>query len=599
MYALISQILGLLDRRDKLKGFLLLFTVFLVSIVDVLGIASIMPFIALLSDNESLHSSEIIVYLHKIMGEPNNNQFIKYVGLCVFFLLITALTLKAISHYMHLRYALFIECKISQRLMKSYLDQPYIWHLQENSAELMKTILDEVNSAVNVGLISLITLVAQSIGASFIIILIIIVDPMIALTVCLVLLCFYGLIYALVSSYLSGLGYRRAEANAERFLVSSEAFGAIKEVKFRGSEGYFLERYSGPAFKYARTQLTINSLSTLPRFVLESVGFGGMILLVLFLIDRYESLSQSLSLLALYAFAGYRILPALQQIYGSVTQLQSANASVEMVHKGLSSPSNSNRRRQAGGSRNCPPRIELKDINFSYPGEQRPALSDVNLVIPEGSVVAFVGESGAGKSTLIDVILGLLTPQHGSIFINNQKVDVRQEAYGFNLGYVPQNIYLSDDTIAANIAFGFPEEEIDLPRVKDAAKLANIDHFIEYELNFGYDTIIGERGARLSGGQRQRVGIARALYAGPMLFVMDEATSALDRVTEHAILDSISELRVRLTMLIIAHRLSTVKNANLIYVLEKGRIIEKGTFDELFDKSELFRKLASSNQLRD
>ena len=278
--------------------------------------------------------------------------------------------------------------------------------------------------------------------------------------------------------------------------------------------------------------------------------------------------------------------------------LNGARASVEILVKELLKEGASIENGLANSQWSTSPSIELKDISFTYPKGSKPVLDGVNLLVPKGAVVAFVGESGSGKSTLVDIILGLLEPQSGSVFFDGSKSEPNAALGGSNVGYVPQHIYLCDDTFAANIAFAVQAGAVDPLNLKRAAKLANIDDFIENDLELGYETIVGERGARLSGGQRQRIGIARALYSHPKLLIMDEATSALDNLTENSVMASVESLRSTLTVIIIAHRLSTVKRADLIFFFDKGRVLDSGTFDELFRKNKMFRDLASVGSLQ-
>ena len=593
-----NKILGLLDRKDKINGFLLLIALFIVSVVDVLGIASIMPFIAVVSGSDVIKNNEIIVLARSFLGEPTESDFIKYVGVLCFTLVMSSLILKALTHYFQMRFVYFMQHKVSVKLTTAYLGRPYVWHLQQNSADLTKTTVSEIEFAINIGLMSLITIFSHGLGSGLILLLLIIVDPAIALATFLFFLVFYGLVYAFVTDFVKAAGIKRSEANKDLFLALGESFGAVKEIKLRGSEMNFIRKYSESASGYARSLVVINSVAVIPRFLLEGISFGGMILLVLYMLERYDGFSQSISIIALYAFAGYRLLPSLQKIFAASTQLNGARASVEIVVKELLKEGASIENGLANSQWSTSPSIELKDISFTYPRGSKPVLDGVNLLVPKGAVVAFVGESGSGKSTLVDIILGLLEPQSGSVFFDGSKSEPNAALGGSNVGYVPQHIYLCDDTLAANIAFAVPAEVVDPLNLKRAAKLANIDDFIENDLELGYETIVGERGARLSGGQRQRIGIARALYSHPKLLIMDEATSALDNLTENSVMASVESLRSTLTVIIIAHRLSTVKRADLIFFFDKGRVLDSGTFDELFRKNKMFRDLASVGSLQ-
>ena len=333
----------------------------------------------------------------------------------------------------------------------------------------------------------------------------------------------------------------------------------------------------------------------MPTYVLEVVAFGGILCIVLYFLAREEGLAQLLPMLAVFVFAARRIMPALQTIFSDITTLRYNAATLDVLHADFV--------KTAGfenifGDLDVKPllfkkSLRLQDVSFCYPGCDELIISDLSLEIQANTTIGFVGFTGSGKTTLIDIIIGMLVPRSGSIFVDGVPIDENKRvSWQRNLGYVPQHIYLSDDTVARNIAFGIPDEHIDMDRVIRAARVANIAEFIEKNLLSGYDTLIGERGVRLSGGQRQRLGIARALYHDPDVLVLDEATSALDGITEEAVMDSIRALAKRKTIIMIAHRITTVKDCDMIYLMEDGHIIAKGTYAELMDSSETFRAMS-------
>jgi ABC-type multidrug transport system fused ATPase/permease subunit len=307
------------------------------------------------------------------------------------------------------------------------------------------------------------------------------------------------------------------------------------------------------------------------------------------------SFDNALPVVTLYVFAGYRLMPALQQIYSSVTNISFVGPSLNKLHNDLKSlkPLNEN---QNQGVLKFSKTIILKNIHYSFPNTSKVALKNINVTIPAKSMVGFVGATGSGKTTTVDIILGLLVPQKGTLEVDG-KVITNQNVRDWqrSIGYVPQHIYLSDDTVAANIAFGVEPKDINFAAVLKSSKIANLHNFVIDELPKQYQTTIGERGVRLSGGQRQRIGIARALYHNPQVLILDEATSALDNLTEKTIMDSINNLSKDITIISIAHRLSTVKKCDNIFLLEKGMLKNKGTFDELINTNESFRMNSISN----
>jgi len=332
----------------------------------------------------------------------------------------------------------------------------------------------------------------------------------------------------------------------------------------------------------------------LQRFVLEAIAFGGMLLVVLYLMTQSSSFASALPIIALYAFAGYRLMPALQQIYGAVIQLRFAGAALDALHADLMSlqparPSPSQDALPFGQV------IMLNKVQYRYPNAPRPALKNLTLAIPARATVGLVGATGSGKTTTVDLILGLLEPQEGTLEVDGKVIaEHNKRAWQRTIGYVPQQIYLADDTVAANIAFGLDAKDINYAAVERAARIANLHDFVLNELPQKYQTTVGERGVRLSGGQRQRIGIARALYHNPQVLILDEATSALDNLTEKAVMEAVHNLGHEITIILIAHRLSTVKACDQIFLLEKGELKAQGKFDELTAASERFRGMAAA-----
>jgi len=438
-------------------------------------------------------------------------------------------------------------------------------------------------------------LIAQGAVATALLTLLILIDPQLALIVGLTLATVYTLIFKATRGILSRVGVDRLKANQERFTAVSEAFGASKEVKFGGLEQTFINRFSKHARAYASRQATAQVIGQLPRFALEAITFGGMLLLVLYLMAQSGSFDSALPVIALYAFAGYRLMPALQQIYSAVTAMRFVGPALDSLHVDLMSL-----KYQLPGpgqdSMALKETITLNQIQYSYPSAPQPALKNISLTIPARSTVGLVGTTGSGKTTTVDLILGLLDVQEGTLAVDGQVItEHNKRAWQRSIGYVPQQIYLADDTVAANIAFGIQAKDIDQAAVERAAKIANLHDFVVNELPQQYQTTVGERGVRLSGGQRQRIGIARALYHTPQVLILDEATSALDNLTEQAVMEAVHNIGHEITIILIAHRLSTVKACDTIFLLEKGLLKGQGTFEQLIRTNERFGELAMSS----
>jgi ABC-type multidrug transport system fused ATPase/permease subunit len=594
----IYKLLDLLSPVERKRAGVLMAMMLVMALLDMLGVASILPFIAVLANPALVETNLLLSRAYQFsanIGVASVEQFLFILGFLVLVLLVLSLAFKALTTYVQTHFALMREYSIGKRLVEGYLHQPYSWFLNRHSADLGKTILSEVQTVIYNGILPLMTLLAQSAVTIALLCLLLLVDPILAVSAGLVLGIAYGGILVLMSGWLSKLGQERIQANQERYTVLSEAFGAAKEVKAAGLERIFIERFAKPAETYAKGQATAQVIAQTPRFALEAIAFGGMLLVILYVMAESGSFAAALPIIALYAFAGYRLMPALQQIYGSVTQLKFVGPALNTLHIDLMGLNPIEPYATALDPLPLNKCIELNNIVYHYPNANVPALNGVNLRIPARSTVGLVGSTGSGKTTTVDLILGLLEPQAGTLCIDGQVVNASNRLqWQKSIGYVPQHIYLADDTVSANIAFGLIPEMVDQEAVERAAKIANLHDFVTQNTPLGYRTMVGERGVRLSGGQRQRIGIARALYHKPNVLVLDEATSALDNITEQAVMDAVNNLGHNITIILIAHRLTTVRQCDQIFLLEKGELKASGTFEELVTQSSTFQKMTGT-----
>ena len=590
----LQLLLDLITKSERKHFVQLLFMIFIMAIFDMIGVASIMPFMAILANPDLIETNIFLKSIYDMMGFSDKKQFLFVLGIFVFSLLLISLSFKALTVYAQFRFSMIQEYKIGQRLMRVYLYKPYSWFLCRNSSELEKAILSEVSQVIQRSMLPMMTLISQSVVTLALLILLIAVDPVLVMFAFLVFAAAYALIFKFTNRYLKRIGRARLIANEQRFNSLNEAFGGIKELKFGELEELYVTRFSEPAKTYAKHISTAQIIGQLPRFALEAVAFGGMLLVMLFLMAKSGDLSSSLPIISLYALAGYRLMPALQQIYNSITQIRFSDPALKSLHKDLSA-SEVIAYRKTERTMSFLDKIELRNVKYRYPGSDDLTLNDINLSIPSKSTVALVGATGSGKSTTIDVLLGLLEPEAGQILVDGVPIERQNvRAWKENIGYVPQHIYLADDTITANIAFGCMESEIDQAAVERAAKIAQIHNFIDNELSAGYNTQIGERGVRLSGGQRQRIGIARALYRLPLVLILDEATSAMDNVTEKLVMDAIHDLKSDMSIILIAHRLSTVKACDNIFLIQNGRVEDQGTYEQLKGTSDTFKSMTTN-----
>ena len=572
-----KKLIIILTPQEYKSALFLLLMILIMALIDIAGIASILPFVAILTNPTLIESNMILKSIFELLrpfGVENNQQFIFVFGVFVFILLIASLSIKSFTLYLQIKFVQMQEYSISKRLVEGYLQQPYSWFLNHHSADLGKSILSEASNVVINAIKPMLELIAKSTITIVIIILLSFVDPKLTLIVFFTLGSVYAIALKFTKNFLFRIGEERLKANQLKFLSVSEAFAASKEIKLGKLEQIYINKFSQAAQNVANYQIYSQTISQLPRYIFETLAFGGILLVILYLVSQTGSFISSLPILSLYIFAGYRLLPAIQGIYSSITQLRFAGPAIDSVYDDLKSFKKLNLDEDLDGV-TLKKNINLKNVYYQYPGNSQPTLKDININILANSIVGFVGTTGSGKTTTADIILGLLEPQKGTLEIDGRVITKKNfRTWQKLIGYVPQHIYLSDDSISANIAFGVDPKNIDQNSVENAAKIANIHEFITKELPKKYQTTIGERGIRLSGGQRQRLGVARALYNKPKVLVLDEATSALDNGTEKAVMEEIYKLSLKnsITIILIAHRLSTLEKCKTIFKFDGGKL---------------------------
>ena len=590
----VKLIWDMFNRREKRQFLGLLGLTILMSVFEVLGVAVILPFLQILSDPGTVAESAILSAVRDILGFETEREIVVGFGLLAFLVILVSMAVRALANYVQTEFSLLRAHSIGQRLLGGYLAQPYLWFLSQHSADFGQALLNEVDRVIRESVLPAVVLLSNLLVTLMIAGFIFVVEPVVAIVATILLLAVYGVIYLIFRGPLLRIGRDRFEVNRARFHTVHEATGGIKELKILGLERSVLERFKGPSLRFAKLQSRGLIIGKLPRFALEAVSYGGFILLVLVIfLHSGGNMGEALPLLGLIGMAGTKLFPALQQIYVNLSLMRLSTASLERLHDRLmANPEPPETPPQVAPFPKFA-RIRFEGLHFRYPGTDRSSLRDFTAEIDAQTTVGIVGGTGAGKTTLVDVLLGLLEPGKGDLRVDG--VAIRGEAvrrWQGKIGYVPQQIFLSDSTVAANIAFGVAPEKIDRAAVERAARIANLHDFVVTELPQGYDTEVGERGVRLSGGQRQRIGIARALYRDPDVLVFDEATSALDNLTERAVMEAVNNLGRQKTIIMIAHRLSTVRDCDKIFLLEKGRLVAEGSYDELVATNETFRRMA-------
>lgn len=599
MFKVIKQLFSLLTEKQLKEFYVLQVLVIIMAFTELLGIASIAPFMALVGDISILETNNIFAQLYQFSGLNNSMDFLFYAGVTVLIMLTFSTLVSMFTIWKLSIFGARIGSEIADRLYTYYMQEDWQFHASGSSAQLIKQVSTEAMRISNDIVQPLMQMNSKVVLALFISISIIIYDPVVAILGLSIFSLAYLILYRLVRKKLVSNGQKLSDVSSDRFRLMNEGFGGIKDVLLLNRSYDFIERFHNSGKIYARAHGTNVAISQVPRYFIELIAFGAMVSLVLVLIKLHSgNLGEVLPVLAVYALAAFKLLPALQQIYSSISQIKGNVAAFDAVKKDLEQSFESQKMASYIPKTDSKPisfkkAITLNNVGFSYLGKERPAVIGVNVIIPVNNVVGLVGSSGSGKSTLIDLLLGLLTPQKGSLCVDDVTItNKNKRAWQDLLGFVPQSIFLSEGSIAENIAFGLPAYEINMEQVKHAITLANLNTLVE-ELPDGVNTKVGERGVQLSGGQRQRIGIARALYHKAEVLIFDEATSALDGITEKIVMDAIHEFSGKKTIIMIAHRLKTVQKCDIIYLMRQGNIVDSGNYEELLEKNSEFREMAA------
>lgn len=541
-------------------------------LLQVAGVTSVFPFLAVAADPQVFRSSQLGQKILSFLPEVTDAKLLIWAGLLAIAVLLLSNAANLLSDYSRCRYAYGLGHWLRLRLMRQIVSQPWSFFLRSNTAILIKKVIHDVRLLVESALMPLLECVARTITSAFLILTLLLVDFWVAVGCAVVLGGFYAVVFYLFRSFRGWASFMLLEADRGAFKDAQQLLGGIKPTKLHAAEEFFVGRYAVHSGAQARVNSLIPLLVQTPKYILEPVAFGGLIAVVVVYVGLGRSFTELLPTLGIIALAGYRLLPSLQLLYAEASRMMASRHAVDEVYAEFEK---SDSGALSFSSERVAP-LEFCDVicaenlSFSYDPSTPETISGLNIRLGKNQSLGIVGPTGSGKSTLVDLILGLHRPTSGRVTIDGEELTPeRVRAWQAIVGYVPQDIYLTDDTVARNIAFGIPDGEIDRQRLREAAEAAQILSFIEKELPDGFDTMVGERGVRLSGGQRQRIALARALYRRPQLLVLDEATSALDNETEAAVVEAINNLQGEVTMLVVAHRLSTIERCDAILDLGK------------------------------
>lgn len=564
----------LLPKKLYSHTFIIVALTLVGTVLETVGIGLVIPAIALMADPNISENYPLLVPLFRYLGDPTHSQLVIYgVLLLLGFYIIKALFLAFLS-WKQSKYIYDVKAYLSQSLFERYIRSPYEFHLRQNTGHLIRNITIEIEQLVSRILIPGVLLITELTVIVAIATLLFIIQPVGAAVLFAVMgLAMYGF-QRVTQNHLKKWGTERQRHEGFRIQKAQEGLGGIKDVKLLGKEANFIDNYGKHTLNSALFERKQYALSNIPRLWLETIGVLGLTLLVIVTLKKNGSPAEVIPIIAFFAAAAFRVLPSANRILNSIQSLKYADAVIDLILKEFELKQDSTTSADTNIQLND--KIDFRSVSYEYPKAAMKSLSEITLSIKKGESIGLIGTSGAGKSTLVDVLLGLIRPTSGEVLVDDQNINESMRSWQNLIGYVQQSIFLTDDTLRRNIAFGLNDEQIDNVLVNQAIKAAQLEQFV-LELPDGINTYLGERGVRLSGGQRQRIGIARALYDNPPVLVLDEATSALDSETESEVMESIKTLKGTRTMIIIAHRLSTIEHCDKIFQIDRGQIVKSFT----------------------
>jgi len=594
----IRKMFYLLPKGDPFKVAILFLMMIVAAGLEVVGIGMIPAFVSIVAAPEQVLGYGPIQGVLSALNITTDKDLLIWGSIALVSVFIVKSIYIVSFNYIEARFIFNRRYTVSHDLMSSYMQAPYTFHLGRNTAELLRNITQEITIVISKVFTNILQMCREGLMASSILLFLFFVEPLITLIVILFSGIGAGSFLFLTQKKVKRYGIEAQVHRRNMIKAVNQGLGGIKDARVLNREQEFIETFRKEAYESTRLMAYIRYIQQIPKPVVETTAVIAMMLIAALMVWQGRAMSTIIPILTLFAMATVRLMPAVQNLSSLYTNFKYNVAAINPIYEDFRDLKEY--RKQLIADRKKNERLILSDsvsadnVSYSYPNSDEQALIKVSFIIPKGKAVAFVGESGAGKSTIIDLLLGLMEPSGGVISVDGIDIHNSLSAWQKNIGYIPQSIYLADETIRCNVAFGVPEQEIDDKKVWQALESAQLKEMVE-RMPGQLDAIIGENGTRISGGQRQRVGIARALYHDPQVLVMDEATSALDNVTEKEITRAIESLRGDRTVIMIAHRLTTVENCDMLYLMKDGRIKDQGTYDELVDKNSEFRKMALVN----
>lgn len=569
----LKKIFYVFDSKQKKSTVGIMILVVIGALLELMGVASILPFVTMALSPNTVNKNRYLNYLYNALHIQSQGVFLAFLAVILILIYIVKNAYLLYMNYSIYKFAYSNQRKLANRLLRCYMYQPYSFFLNHNSAELLQNISTDVVQFYDI-ILCLIQLVVEVIVCALLAGYLFVTDKSISIGVVVILALFFLLFFKVIKKKIKKQGeiVRANRQGQSRWLLQS--FGGIKETKIAQKEQYFIDKYDAEYESFAINHCSYQTLAYLPKPAMETVVISALLLVVIFKLLRGVDSVYFVSTMSVFAVAAYRLLPSFNRISGYLSRIMFNKVSVDAIYEDLKAVEELEkveREEDNSSAIKFEKDIRVDNMSFKYPDSEKNVISDVDILIPKNKSVAFIGPSGAGKTTLADIILGILYPQKGGIKVDGVGISGNSKAWKEKLGYIPQAIFLTDDTIKRNIAYGIDDAEIDEKRIQEVINEAQLREYVD-SLPDGIETEIGERGVRLSGGQRQRIGIARALYSNPEILVLDEATSALDTETETAVMEAINHLSGKKTMIIIAHRLSTIENCDIVFEIKDGKV---------------------------
>ena len=562
------------NTKQKVQSVLLCIGLFIGALFELVGVSLIAELVKLISDPASIHTTPWKQWLYDVTKASSNQQFFLYAVLALIVIYVFKNVYLTVMGYVKFTFIYNNQLRLSGRLIDCYLKKPYTYHLDKNSAEMIRSIMLDAERFFQM-LLTMFSVFSEVMVSALLCIYLLVVDWMITVSVVVILLVFSGLYLLLFHGKTKRNGKISQYNDGKMHQAINQALGAVKDIKILHREKYFVNAFTKRGAKKYTAVRNNEILGMIPAYLIETVCVGAILLVLVVKLYSGQDLNDMIPQLAAFAMAAFKLLPSVGKVDNYLNHIVFLKPSVDLIYRDIKDTEDMLHVMPADEGSGVPDAdsIRIENVSYRYPNTERDVLCDVSFTIPDGTSIGLIGSSGAGKTTIADIILGILTPTKGSVMYGDMNVHEHPLKWSRKLAYIPQAIFLADESIRCNVAFGIEEDEIDDDKVWQALTEAQLDDFVR-SLPDGLDTMVGERGVRLSGGQKQRIGIARALYGDPGVLVLDEATAALDSETETAVMEAIDRLQGRKTLIIIAHRLTTIRNCKIIFKVEDGHITD-------------------------